>query len=202
MASRADGPGRQNRVDLARSYSAHALAPENTGTRFFSNQKTPGTRCVADMRDTAHFQIVPIEQQQIFTAPPAVKPRAISRRVKAACDALVVGKVKTVTDAAIIANLSREHLSRELSKPHIAEYLRQRVSRTLAMGAARASARLVELIDAGSEHVSLDATKHTLGIAGIKPASDAQVSVNIDIKAGYVIDLSEPDDRRLAPLNN
>ena len=33
----------------------------------------------------------------------------------------------------------------------------------------------VELLDAGSEHVSLDATKHMLGIAGIKPAADAQV---------------------------
>jgi hypothetical protein len=47
------------------------------------------------------------------------------------------------------------------------------------------------LIDAGSEHVSADVSKHTLAIAGIKPAADAQVSVNIDIKAGYVIDLTD-----------
>jgi hypothetical protein len=49
----------------------------------------------------------------------------------------------------------------------------------------------VELIDAGSEHVSADVSKHTLAIAGIKPTADAQVSVNIDIKAGYVIDLTD-----------
>jgi hypothetical protein len=62
---------------------------------------------------------------------------------------------------------------------------------SIASGVMRASARLNGLIDASSEHVSLDATKHVLGIAGIKPAQDAQVSVNIDIKAGYVIDLSD-----------
>jgi hypothetical protein len=35
-----------------------------------------------------------------------------------------------------------------------------------------------------------------LGVAGIRPASDANVSVNIDVKAGFVIDLSEPGDKR------
>jgi hypothetical protein len=31
-----------------------------------------------------------------------------------------------------------------------------------------------------------------LGISGIAPANKPQVNVNIDLKAGYVIDLSEP----------
>jgi hypothetical protein len=29
-------------------------------------------------------------------------------------------------------------------------------------------------------------------VAGIKPAADAAVNVNIEMRAGYVIDLSEP----------
>jgi hypothetical protein len=66
---------------------------------------------------------------------------------------------------------------------------------TIAAGTMRASARLVELLDASSEHVSLDASKHMLAIAGIKPTADAQVSVNIDIKAGYVIDLTDEPKR-------
>lgn len=68
---------------------------------------------------------------------------------------------------------------------------------TIALGMMRASARLNELVDAGSEHVSFEASKHVLAIAGIKPVQDAQVSVNIDIKAGYVIDLSEPDHKTI-----
>jgi hypothetical protein len=39
---------------------------------------------------------------------------------------------------------------------------------------------------------ALEATKFSLGVAGIKPADDARVNVNIEMKAGYVIDLSEP----------
>jgi hypothetical protein len=126
------------------------------------------------------------------------KPRRISRRIRAACDALVHGDVKTVTDAATKANLSREHLSRELSKPHIAEYLRQKACRVLAIGAGRAAAVKMELLDSASEHVRNDASAFVLGLAGIKPKADAQVSVNIDIKAGYVIDLT--DDARSASV--
>jgi hypothetical protein len=70
-------------------------------------------------------------------------------------------------------------------------FIERRARETIAAGTMRASARLVELLDAASEHVSLDASKHMLGIAGIKPQQDAQVSVNIDIKAGYVIDLTD-----------
>jgi hypothetical protein len=70
-------------------------------------------------------------------------------------------------------------------------FIARKMRETIAIGGLRASARLIELIDASSEHVSADVSKHTLAIAGIKPAQDAQVSVNIDIKAGYVIDLTD-----------
>jgi len=69
-------------------------------------------------------------------------------------------------------------------------FIAQRARQNISLGIIRASARMVELIDAGSEHVSADMSKHVAAIGGIKPAQDAQVSVNIDIKAGYVIDLS------------
>lgn len=127
-----------------------------------------------------------------------VNHRPISRRIKAACDALVHGEVKTVTEAAAKANLSREHLSRELTKPHIAAYLHQKACRALAIGASRAAAVKLELMDGASEHVRNDASTFVLGLAGIKPKADAQVSVNIDIKAGYVIDLT--DEAKRGPI--
>jgi transposase-like protein len=127
-----------------------------------------------------------------FLLPPPEKRRRIPPRVREAIDAIVQGRAKTITSAARKVGLSREYLSRSLSEPHVAEHLRQKAARAVAIGAGRASARLVQLLDASSEHVSLDAARHTLGIAGIKPASGAQLSVNVDIKAGFVIDLSEP----------
>ena len=57
--------------------------------------------------------------------------------------------------------------------------------------------RLVELIDAGSEHVSADVSKHMLAIAGIKPAAEPTTLVNVNIRAGYVIDLSDDPPRTI-----
>lgn len=83
------------------------------------------------------------------------------------------------------------HLCEAMKYPHVRVFIERRARETIAAGVMRASARLNQLVDASSEHVSLDATKHVLGIAGIKPTQDAQVSVNIELKAGYVIDLSD-----------
>ena len=55
---------------------------------------------------------------------------------------------------------------------------------------------MVELVDCDSLTTSYDASKHVLAIAGIKPDPDgAAINVNVNIRAGYVIDLSGDDDR-------
>jgi hypothetical protein len=125
---------------------------------------------------------------------PEPKHRRVPPRVRDAINELVYGRAKTITAAAEKVGLSRERLSRALSEPHIADYLRTRAARVVGLASGRAAARLAELIDAGSEHVSFDATRHVLAIAGIKPATDPQLNVNIELKAGYVIDLSEPGE--------
>jgi hypothetical protein len=129
-----------------------------------------------------------------------VRKRPIPKKIRIACDALTSGDVKSLTDAAEKAGLSREYLSRQLSVPHIAKYLRQKAARVVAIAAGRASGRLVELLDADSEHVSFDATKHTLGIAGIKPVEHSRLDVNITAFAGYVIDLRD-DPIDITPAN-
>lgn len=113
-------------------------------------------------------------------------------KVREAIDHYTTGRARTVAMAAKMAGLSREYLSRSLSQPHIAAFLRDKAARVVSVGAGRAAARLNQLLDSKSARVSLDAAKFSLGVAGIKPAADAQLSVNIDIKAGYVIDLAPP----------
>jgi hypothetical protein len=113
-------------------------------------------------------------------------------KVRAAIEALVTGQCKTIKAAAAKVGLTRERLSRAFSEPHNAEALRTRAAREVALSSGRAAARLNQLIDSKSQRVALEATKFSLGVAGIKPAGDASVSVNIELKAGYVIDLSEP----------
>jgi hypothetical protein len=69
-------------------------------------------------------------------------------------------------------------------------FLEQRARQTIAVASARASERIVELVDASSEHVSLDAAKHVLAIGNIRPPDQGQVSVNVGVSVGYVIDLT------------
>ena len=144
------------------------------------NNLTPAKRALAALAQPA--PIVPPDA-----------PKRISKKVPAAIDAMVAGDVKTITDAAEKVGLARESLSRALSTPHVAEHLRQKVLKHLATAAARAGSTKVDLLDSANEMARDRASSFILGLAGIQPATQPSVNVNIQVKAGYVIDLSEPD---------
>jgi hypothetical protein len=158
--------------------------------------------CVATDRELAMVanmeKITPAPAKRALavldTAPPAepLPARRISKKVRAAIDAMVSGDCKRICDAAAKVGLARESLSRALSTPHVAEHLRQKVLRHLAIAAARAGAVKGELLDSDSEIVRDRASSFVLGLAGIRPESEPSVNINIEAKAGFVIDLSEP----------
>jgi hypothetical protein len=60
-------------------------------------------------------------------------PKRISKKVRAAIDAMVSGDCKKICEAAAKVGLPRESLSRALSTPHVAEHLRQKVLRHLSI---------------------------------------------------------------------
>lgn len=97
------------------------------------------------------------------------RPQLIGKKIRAAIDALVQGEAANITEAAKIAGLSREHLSRQLSRPHIAELLNNKVKRHLAINAAKAGVTKVQLLDSANEMVRDRASTFVLGLAGIKP---------------------------------
>jgi hypothetical protein len=109
----------------------------------------------------------------VSTTAPAPKRRTVPKKIRLAVDALASGEARTVKEAAEkFGGISREYLSRSLSKPECAQYLKDKAARAVAMGAARAAAKLNELVDSTSQKVALDAAKYSLGVAGIKPATD------------------------------
>jgi hypothetical protein len=133
-------------------------------------------------------------------AAPGAPAKRISRKVRAAIDLMVTGECKKISEAAEKVGLARESLSRALSTPHVAQHLLQKVQRHLAIAAARAGATKVELLDSSSELVRDRASGFVLGLAGITPATAPSVSVNLEIRAGYVIDLSDdPRPTRTIP---
>jgi hypothetical protein len=99
----------------------------------------------------------------------SIPAKRISKKVCVAIDALVSGECKTITDAAAKAGLARESLSRALNSPHVAEHLRQKIKRSLAVGAARAGVTKLALLDSPNEMVRDRASSYVLGLIGIVP---------------------------------
>jgi hypothetical protein len=113
---------------------------------------------------------------------------------------MVSGDCKKISEAAEKVGLARESLSRALSTPHFAQHLRDKVLRHLAIAAARAGAVKGELLDSPSEIARDRASSFVLGLAGIQPAATPTVSLNLEIRTGYVIDLSDdPPPMRTIP---
>jgi hypothetical protein len=130
----------------------------------------------------------------------AAPTRRISKRIIAAIDKMITGDCKNITEAAEAVGLARESLSRALSKPHVAEHLRQKVLRHLAIASARAGATKVDLLDSDNAMARDRASSFILGLAGIQPATSPSLNVNIEVKAGYVIDLTDdPPPMRTIP---
>jgi hypothetical protein len=129
---------------------------------------------------------------------PQKKARPIPRKIKAAIEAVQSGKAKNWTAGAKAAGISREYLSRTLSaRPDIIEWAQNRAKRLMALGVCIATPKMIELVHSNSQRVAFEASRHIQACAGIKPAADANMSVSIELKAGYVIDLSgrNPGDR-------
>src|ERR1700730_9733189 len=124
-------------------------------------------------------------------AEPIDKALRITARVRRAVDLLATGKCKTQTEAAETVGLCRESLHRALRKPHILEFMRQRAVHTIAMAAGRAAEVKAELLDCPDSMVRDRSSTFVLGVAGIAPATSPSVNINLEIKAGYVIDISE-----------
>lgn len=147
--------------------------------------------------------------QDIATAPQATelapqptskaKQKRISKRVRQAIDLIATGAVTTQRAAAQRVGISETHLSRVLKQPHGRAFLTQKARGIITVAQIRAATRLAELIDAESEHVSLQASTHTLRIEGIAPPEAGHsVTINNSITPGYVINLSpraEPEPK-------
>lgn len=118
------------------------------------------------------------------------KPKRVPRKVQRAITLIFTGKCRYANDAAREVGISPEHLSRMMRKAHVQVFIAQERARILSDGSMRAASRLVSLVDAASEHVSLQASTHVLAIQGISPPSDRQgVQVNVNVTPGYVVKL-------------
>jgi hypothetical protein len=132
------------------------------------------------------------------------RPKIVSQKVRTAIEALATGEVKTISAAARTAGMSREALSKSLQKTHVDEYRVRRIHAARKVGALRASAKMSKLIDSPNGIVSLRACEFELGVgAGLVKPSDhrnsVSVNVGVNVMAGYVLDLREPNEAPSSP---
>ena len=130
------------------------------------------------------------------------KPKVVSEKIRKAIKLLLDGNCKTATAAAERVGLTNERLSRAFREPHVAAFIREQTRASLAAGTLRATARILELIDSKSDHVSLEASERVLAIDGIMPPENRpNIQINNNIVPGYVICLKhvEEDDVPAAP---
>lgn len=121
---------------------------------------------------------------------PAKRMR-ISPRIQEAVRLIATGTVKTQRAAAERVGMSETHLCTMLARPQIQALIARKASETIRTAKLRASHRLVELIDAQSEHVAAQVSERILTSEGIlKSDQGSNIAVNVDIRAGYVIKLN------------
>lgn len=122
-------------------------------------------------------------------APPDQPPaKPISKKIRAAIEALVEGT--TITAAAERACLRREHLSRELRRPHIAALLHDKIKANLAINAAKAGSTMIALTDSTNELVRFRSSAFLLENVGIS-AADASSAPAVRRTPGVVIQIIE-----------
>jgi hypothetical protein len=130
------------------------------------------------------------------------KPRKPSKRVCEAIRLMQLGTAKSITDAARQVKLSRPYLSETLHEPHVQTYILAQTMGEMTVALLRSGPRARDLIDAVSEHVSMDAVKHVQGVAGIHAHDPRGPLVSLTLTSpGYIIDLSGGGDDAARPAS-
>lgn len=120
---------------------------------------------------------------------PAKDPR-ISKRLRKALHLLETGECSTQRAAAERAGMSEFQLSRRLREPQIQAFIARKRSENISVASIRASAKALKLIDSDSDHVAAKMTLALMSHTGDIKGDSSQVSVNVGVSVGYVIDLS------------
>lgn len=143
-----------------------------------------------------------LAQQPPASTLPATTGRVrLPPKISKALRLLLTGECKTQKAAAERVGMNASYLCDQLSKPKVQAFVARETRRTIAQGAIRASVRLVELVDAESEHVSAAVAQRILTDQGILKSDQGGTTVNVAVSAGYVVDLREPNTKPMTTID-
>lgn len=145
------------------------------------------------MSDTLHVDLPSLTAQpgrnmakRVDIPTPDGTRKTIGRKLKTALD-LMVWEGKLFNEAAATAGFNVHAMRKALERPHVRQYLREQKQVFRDSASAKNYHRAVEIRDQDENR--------TAAVQAIKllEGEEASVSVNIDIRAGYVMDLREPE---------
>lgn len=116
----------------------------------------------------------------------------ISPKVEQAIALLETGECTTQKAAAARVGIGEQHLCRQLKREQVQVFIARRRAENIAMGSLRASRRIVQLVDAESEHVAAKVSERLLEQSGDLRSASNGVNVNVSntISVGYIVDIS------------
>jgi phage terminase small subunit len=138
-------------------------------------------------------------QERAQSKPQKGKRLRISPAVAKAVGLLLTGECKTQRAAAKRAGLNADYLCTALKKPQVQVFIARRTRETIANARLPAAATVVRLLEAESEHVQRDVAFRVLEETGDMRTANAQVTVNVDVSPGYVLDLRDAPLRQHEP---
>jgi len=123
--------------------------------------------------------------------------------VKQACEVLIEGHAKTVSDAAKLIGCSREHLYHMFKKPHVEAYFARERERKVRgpVATSRAASVYIGLLDSPSEKVKMDVSERILMEAGTLSRNTGRgANISVNVHAGHII-TSDEDRKALLGMN-
>src|SRR5262245_46796633 len=107
----------------------------------------------------------------------------------------LLGEGKRLSEAALLANMTPRGLSLALRRQHVVEQLSLDARAALVSQLPKATATLDRVMGSDNMAAALNGARFVLGTAGgiVEPTRhDAPaVSISIDVKAGYILDLTD-----------
>jgi hypothetical protein len=135
------------------------------------------------------------------TTPKAKKVRPIPPKLKICLEAMLDGRAKSMAEGAKVAGCTRQYIWNTLNKrPDALAWIQARAAKMLGLGAAAATARMMELMHSDSSRTAFESSRFVLGLNGFRVANDPSVNINLvsTPRAGFLIDLRE-DNRSPLP---
>jgi hypothetical protein len=139
-----------------------------------------------------------LEARELVPAKKVRGPYRLSPRLLKVIELLATNECSSISAACDAAGFERRSFYYAMKRKPVRRFLEERTRAVLGVSQARASERMRELMESENQMTAFNASRFVLGVAGHAPAERPAVSVNLDFRPGYIVDLG--GGNRISPM--